>query len=155
MTEKEKVQLEMYINFLYTDSSPCDSCDPRSKAECCGCWNHAEWKRRADRYNVGDLLKDETIAKYVNYSVNVLKTEHSIKNLSDKLKNFMHERDELLSKIDVKPSGKASFHCPDCDMDFAVPIEKCTNAVRSGKTIFCYRCPICKQTRFSNDDEAL
>lgn len=156
LTEKEKVRLELYINFLYRDSSPCDSCDPRSRAECCGCASQTEWAKRVSKYNVDDLLKEQDIKDYVIYSVSALKIQHEITVLQEKLKRAQTEREYLLSKIDVKPSGKASFHCPDCDIDLAVPTEKCTKASRiNGQVIWYYNCPICKQTHFSNDDETL
>ena len=155
LTEKEKAQLEIYINFLYHDSSPCDSCDPRSRAECCGCTSHKEWAKRASKYNVDDLLEEQDIKDYVNYSVSALKIRHEIAVLHEKLKIAETEREYLLSKIDVTSQGKATFHCPICDMDFAVPTEKCTKALRNGSVVWCYNCPICKQVRFSNDDETV
>lgn len=164
LTDKEKVNLELYINFVMHNSNPCESCDWRSKMECCGCPKGNDYQKRLKKYDVSDLLNYKEIKEYVNSSVKLNKCRAQVQSLTNDIHNLEKKISEIMDSVDlVKDSekktddDKTEFYCNKCNMRFTVPKDKCKIAFDGegglkANTYLYYTCPKCAKICWHNND---
>lgn len=129
LTDKEKVNLELYINFLVHNNNPCKDCSMARR--CCGCSYKNKYQKNLNKYDVADLLNYEEIKEYVHYSVKLAEYRLRVESLKTDIHNFEKKISEIMDSVDlVKDSEKKSndmteFYCSNCKMRFDVPNDKC------------------------------
>lgn len=156
LTDKEKVNLELYINFLVHNSDPCKECSMAGR--CCGCPYKNEYQKNLKKYDVADLLNYEEIKEYVRYSVKLVEYRLRVESLKTDIHNFEKKISEITKSIDlVKDSENTEFYCNNCKMRFSVPNDKCKIAFDGEYALETnvrkyYRCPKCTKICWSKDD---
>ena len=131
LTNKEKVNLELYINFLVQNSNPCDSCGWRTNTACCGCQQGNEYRKKLAKYDVADLLNYPEIEEYVTSSVKLVECRAQVQSLTDNIYNLEKKISEIMDFIDLvndsekKVDDKTDFYCDNCKSHFFVPDDKC------------------------------
>jgi hypothetical protein len=152
LTDKEKVNLELYINFLVHNSNPCERCS--TTWQCRGCLQKNAYQKKLAKYDVKDLLKYKEIKEYVDSSVKLNEYHAQIQSLENNIHNLEKKISEIMDSIDlVKESEKKSndtteFYCDNCKMRFTVPNDKRNFAFEGEGTLEAnirkyYRCPKC------------
>ena len=104
LSDKDKVRIELYINFLLHNPNPCENCSTSvynlsPLYTCCGCERKKHFKEMSEKYQVDDLLECETVKEYVNTSVNRLKTLSLIESLKKDVQTMDEKIDDILNKI--------------------------------------------------------
>lgn len=152
LTDREKVNLELYINFLVHNSNPCKECS--MAGWCCGCSYKNEYQKKLEKYDVSDLLNYKEIKEYVESSVKLVKYRVQVESLKTDIRNLEKKIIEITDTINiVKDSEKkiddnykttdvhnlkkkigeivdsidnvTEFYCDNCKMRFTVPNNKC------------------------------
>lgn len=152
LTDKEKVNLELYINFLTHNSDPCNGCS--IPGMCCGCQYKNEYKKNLRKYDVADLLTYEEIKEYVDYSVKLVGCRMQVKSMINDIRNLEKKISEITESIDLandsekKADDTTEFYCESCKMHFTVPNDKCKIAFDGEGTLESnirkyYICPKC------------
>lgn len=104
LTEKDKVRIELYINFLFHNQNPCEGCSATAYNlsplyTCCGCECKKHFKEMSDKYQVDDLLECETIKEYVDTSVKRLKALCLIESLKKDVQTMDEKIYDILDKL--------------------------------------------------------
>lgn len=182
LTEKEKVNLELYINFLVHSSNPCEDCYPPS-GWCHDCVQRNEYRKKLAKYDVADLLSYPEIKEYVDASVKLVEYRMQVESLKTDIHNLEKKIGELMNSIDlVKDSKKkiddannlrkkigeimdsiddqTEFYCNNCKTRFTVPDDKCKIAFDGEGTLVCnvrkyYVCPKCTKICWHNRGEII
>lgn len=106
LTDREKVNLELYINFLAHNSNPCDSCGWRRRTECLGCSRGNAYHKKLEKYDVADLLNYEEIKEYVDSSVKLVNYRLQVESLKTDIRNLEKKISEITDSIDIKDTEK-------------------------------------------------
>lgn len=107
LTDKEKVTLELYINFLVHNNNPCDGCS--MAWQCDGCLHKNAYQKKLAKYDVADLLKYKEIKEYVDSSVKLTKCHLQVESLKADIYNLEKKISEIMDSVDlVKDSEKKS-----------------------------------------------
>lgn len=152
LTDKEKVNLELYINFLVHNNNPCEDCS--MTRWCCGCSYKNKYQKNLKKYDVADLLNCEEIKEYVHYSVKLAEYRLRVESLKTDIHNFEKKISEIMDSVDIakdsekKGSDMTEFYCDDCKTRFAVLNDKCKIAFDGEGGLDTnvrkyYRCPKC------------
>lgn len=156
LTDKEKVNLELYINFLVHNSNPCESCGWHSRTECFGgCRLGNEHQKKLNECDVADLLNYAEIKEYVDSSVKLVKYRLQVESLKTNIHNLEKRINEIMDSVDIVKDSKnkidddkTEFYCDNCKMRFDVPNDKCKitfdgeGALEANIRKY-YRCPKC------------
>lgn len=122
LTDKEKVNLELYINFLVHNDNPCDGCTIHM--HCSRCSPGDKYRKELAKYDVADLLNHPEIEEYVTSFVKLSKYRAQVLSLTDDIRNLEKKINEIMNSVDIV-SDKTEFQCKNCKMRFAVPKDKC------------------------------
>ena len=121
LTDKEKVTLELYINFLVNNDNPCDGCDSLN-GWCCGCPEGNKYREKLAKYDVEDLLKYKEIKDYVDSSVKFNKCRTQVQSLENDIRNLEKKISEIMNSTDLakdsekKIDDETEFCCKKCKM---------------------------------------
>lgn len=121
LTDKEKVNLELYINFLVHNSNPCNGCS--RDYQCCVCPPGNDYRNKLAKYDVADLLSYPEIEEYVTSSVKLNKYRAQVQSMTDDIHNLEKKISEIMESIDI--GEKTEFYCNACKIHFAVPDDEC------------------------------
>jgi hypothetical protein len=104
LTDKDKVRIELYINFLLHNTNPCENCSASvynlsPLYTCCECERRKHFKEMSEKYQVDDLLECETVKEYVDTSVKRLKTLRLIESLKKDVKTMDEKIYDILNKL--------------------------------------------------------
>jgi len=161
LTDKEKVTLELYINFLVHNSNPCKGCS--TARWCCDCSYKNEYQKKLKKYDVADLLNCEEIREYVHYSVKLAEYRLRVESLKTDIHNLEKKINEIVDSIDLvkdsekKIDDKTEFYCNNCKMRFDVPSDKCKIAFDGEGALEAtvykyYPCPKCTEICWHTND---
>lgn len=103
ITDKDKVRIELYINFLLHNQNPCENCSTLSYFSpvytCIECERKKHFEKMSEKYQVTDLLECETIKEYVDTSVKRLKTLCLIESLKKDVQTMDEKIYDILDKL--------------------------------------------------------
>lgn len=148
LTDKEKVNLELYINFIIHNSNPCASCDWRSRMECCGCPSGNEYQKKLKKYDVTDLLNHKEIKEYVDASVKLNNYRAKIQSLTNDVHNLEKKIGEIMDNADLvkEPDDKTEFFCNKCKIAFDGE-----GGIKANTHLY-YPCPKCTKICWHSND---
>lgn len=104
LTDKDKVRIELYINFLLYNPNPCEDCSASvynlsPLYACCECERRKHFKEMSKKYQVTDLLECETVKEYIDTSVKRLKALRLIESLKKDVKTMDEKIYDILDKL--------------------------------------------------------
>lgn len=102
VSKKELKILKSYI--LYGQENPCLRCPPRSKMECCGCYENTEYEKCLEFFKDGfnkEILSCQPIVDYVKADIELSKMHEKLMDIQEEFDEAELRKKKLANKLTI------------------------------------------------------